>query len=979
MKPALTWTIAASGLLLLSGAMAWATWSLVGMERTRHRMEADAVVQERTRLALWRMESVAASLVLEESARAPEQYTPPPAGSAAVFPADPSGRIQLHFEMDPDGRLHSPQVPEGPEKPAVPDESARLLQELRGRLAEKASPGQWASLGMDVRQIDRSAVSDNKAWLSYANNDSMSGDSPSLGSNLSPVILERARRPASSPPPPSRDGLRSEEKSQTADALPAAAPPEGRAEENQLALQQQQQQQYTPAQLPSALKPADLQRGQELYNKIEAETRRRVFSDAGKSIAQNRAPLPPEAPELAAQTKDEALSKQKEDSKSGGTSKAEKPEPQTKALPALAAAKTNSPKKASREKPAADSEDTAESKSTALPTATGTVPSSPIAAASTTAETAAVPDDTAAGIRGFGRGLKPETKPNTAVQDSPSGAPTLADASIAPQPAPSVRAAQEPASGVPNAPQASTIAQTASNAGTVPQVLPPPPSPSTAAAVAVAGVATTPTPEIAAATPPPYPSGDIVANTPAAESSVHGGQLTRGQPLNLDASNPGSTSPGPASTKEFDVSPPNTAPVTPSDSGSEAVASTATSDFASDSRLDQTGTEALLRLREGTDSAATRSFGFNRLSVGPAASGSAVTVSDFRALWIKDALLLTRRISRGGAVSIQGAWVDWPKLRANLLGTVSDLFPSPSLEPVPALSGGGTASGTDLLASLPIRFVPGPLALPAPPFWSPLKLSLATAWACVLLATGAVVLVLRGMMLLSDRRASFVSAVTHELRTPLATFKLYSEMLADGMVKEESKRQRYLETLTTEADRLGHLVENVLSYSRLESGKVPAGRAPVEVRDLLQRLAPRLSQRAEQAGAEWEISAATLPDNLSLTTDPAAVEQILFNLVDNACKYARRDGAAARVELDVRIHKNRALFAVRDYGPGISRAESKKLFRPFHKSARDAAHSAPGVGLGLALCRRLARDLGGTLEPDHTWPHGACFVLRLPC
>ncbi len=353
---------------------------------------------------------------------------------------------------------------------------------------------------------------------------------------------------------------------------------------------------------------------------------------------------------------------------------------------------------------------------------------------------------------------------------------------------------------------------------------------------------------------------------------------------------------------------------------------------------------------------------------------AAATATAFRARWMGEALLLTRSVTRDGAIWMQGAWIDWPQLRQALLGSVADLFPEASLEPAPDSSGGGT----DLLASLPLRFRPGLLALPVPSFWSPLKLSLAAAWGCVLLASAAVALVLRGMMSLSERRAAFVSAVTHELRSPLATFKLYSEMLADGLVRDPAKRQAYLETLSTEADRLGHLVENVLSYSRLERGGAGSGRMATSLGEVLRRAEPRLHQRTAQAGASLAILREGLADDLALATDPSAVEQILFNLVDNACKYGGRAEVPARLELVLTSSRGALQLALRDYGPGLSRAEARPLFRPFHKSARAAAHSAPGVGLGLALCRRLARDLGGTLEIDHAWADGACFVLSLP-
>src|ERR1043165_39773 len=95
---------------------------------------------------------------------------------------------------------------------------------------------------------------------------------------------------------------------------------------------------------------------------------------------------------------------------------------------------------------------------------------------------------------------------------------------------------------------------------------------------------------------------------------------------------------------------------------------------------------------------------------------------------------------------------------------------------------------------------------------------LMAAWACIELTIVATAVTLRGIVSLSERRGAFVSAVTHELRTPLTTFKMYSEMLASDMVRDAQKRRQYLETLCSEANRLSHLVENVLAYARLERG-----------------------------------------------------------------------------------------------------------------------------------------------------------------
>ena len=340
-------------------------------------------------------------------------------------------------------------------------------------------------------------------------------------------------------------------------------------------------------------------------------------------------------------------------------------------------------------------------------------------------------------------------------------------------------------------------------------------------------------------------------------------------------------------------------------------------------------------------------------------------------LWIGDELLLARRVALDGREVIQGCWLDWSAMKEWLQASVTDLLPSAQLVPAPSEAGDPTRR----LVSLPAQVVAGGLPGPAPGD-RPTQWILIAVWCAVLLAAGAAVALILGISTLSERRASFVAAVTHELRTPLTTLQTYSEMLADGKVTDEGKRNRYVRTLHREAVRLGHLVENVLSYSRIERGRSGLRRDQVDARRLLQRSDERLRERAKSARMELSLE---LPDDgdLSFVGDEAAVEQIVFNLVDNAAKYAA--GANERtIEVSARKRGQMVEIKVRDHGPGLADDARKRLFKPFSKSVERAAVSAPGVGLGLALSRRLARTMGGRLQLDESVTDGACFALHLP-
>jgi signal transduction histidine kinase len=339
--------------------------------------------------------------------------------------------------------------------------------------------------------------------------------------------------------------------------------------------------------------------------------------------------------------------------------------------------------------------------------------------------------------------------------------------------------------------------------------------------------------------------------------------------------------------------------------------------------------------------------------------------------WLEDELLLVRTASLDGEARLQGLWLDWPKLRGRLLETIKDLLPNAELSPTdPAWLDASS------MVTLPVRLLPGHVDL-AMSEASPLRRSLTIAWACFFIAATAVGIVLNRAMVLSERRGAFVSAVTHELRTPLTTFQLYSEMLADDMVPDADKRREYLRTLCDESTRLTHLVENVLSYSRIERGRASARRETLLLSDLIARIEPRLRQRTQPTGLDLQISVAPEAAETRVNVDALAVEQIVFNLVDNACKYAAPASKEKALRVEVSVDPKHATIRVRDHGPGLSKQQLKRLFRPFEKSATEAAQSAPGVGLGLALCRRLARELGGELALESS-DAGACFKFTMP-
>ncbi|MGI9517807.1 MAG: sensor histidine kinase [Pirellulaceae bacterium] len=355
-----------------------------------------------------------------------------------------------------------------------------------------------------------------------------------------------------------------------------------------------------------------------------------------------------------------------------------------------------------------------------------------------------------------------------------------------------------------------------------------------------------------------------------------------------------------------------------------------------------------------------------------------------RPIWLDDRLILARRVERDDQPVIQCCWLDWERIQEALKEEVADLLPDVHLQPLQNVEDVRLGHA---LATLPVQLdidreaMIETLTLNAGGIddsnleRSGIRMSLVIAWSGLALAAIAGAFMLHGVLRLSERRGAFVSAVTHELRTPLTTFRMYAEMLAEKMVPPD-RQQKYAETLKVESERLSHLVENVLQFARLERTGKNNRKESVTLAGLLERFGDRLQRRVDRAGMKLRVDIDLNVMKQSMQTDPAAIEQILFNLVDNACKYART-AEDKTIELKASQHGNRMQVAVRDHGPGVAGSDRQRMFLPFRKSDQQAANTEQGVGLGLALCRRMARSLGGSLTLEDGQP-GARFILDIP-
>jgi signal transduction histidine kinase len=296
------------------------------------------------------------------------------------------------------------------------------------------------------------------------------------------------------------------------------------------------------------------------------------------------------------------------------------------------------------------------------------------------------------------------------------------------------------------------------------------------------------------------------------------------------------------------------------------------------------------------------------------------------------------------------------------------------------------------------------------------KFTLGLLIAVLVLAIGVgswlIVRSLNSELKLARQKTDFVGNVSHELKTPLTSIRMFSELLAEGRVTDQAKQRSYLNIITAEAARLTRLINNVLDFSRMERGEKKYNFQPCDLVEVVRAAAQTFRPHLEAGGFKFDC---TLPDApISVHGDADALSQIIVNLLSNAEKYSngpallgapasRRPAGSQKSELagetpalpgsaprltggkEITLQLARresplphAEVKVLDRGSGVPRGSEEKVFEKFYRAHDSLSSGVQGSGLGLTIARQIARAHGGDVVYEPRAGGGSCFILRLP-
>jgi len=232
---------------------------------------------------------------------------------------------------------------------------------------------------------------------------------------------------------------------------------------------------------------------------------------------------------------------------------------------------------------------------------------------------------------------------------------------------------------------------------------------------------------------------------------------------------------------------------------------------------------------------------------------------------------------------------------------------------------------------------------------------------------------------LTRQQRDFVSAVSHELKTPLTSIRMYGEILRAGWATEEKKRT-YYDYIFHESERLSRLIDNVLRLARLTRNGDALEPKRMTCAELSNLVASKVASHVERSGFRIEWRRDPAADERYVRLDPDSFVQIVINLVDNAVKFAAaadRKVVEIGTDIESRLGGDRVRFRVRDFGPGIDPQHLARIFELFYRAENELTRETSGTGIGLALVQELTSAMGGAVDVRNCDP-GAEFTVTFP-
>ncbi|MGQ0720436.1 MAG: sensor histidine kinase [Candidatus Eiseniibacteriota bacterium] len=227
---------------------------------------------------------------------------------------------------------------------------------------------------------------------------------------------------------------------------------------------------------------------------------------------------------------------------------------------------------------------------------------------------------------------------------------------------------------------------------------------------------------------------------------------------------------------------------------------------------------------------------------------------------------------------------------------------------------------------------------------------------------------------LSEMKSDFVSNVSHELRTPLSSIRVFGEFLKAGRADDPETARRYGRHIEAESRRLSRLIDNILEFSRIESGSREYRFAPASLEEIVEAAVEAFRVRSREAGftIEYDAPEEAMP---AVRMDADAIGQVMYNLLDNAVKYS---GESRWICVRVAAENGAVTCSVRDKGIGIPRTEQSKVFERFHRAGTSLVHDVKGSGLGLSIVEHVVRAHGGSVSLESEPGVGTVVRVTLP-